>query len=677
MGRSKVFIRPQTFEALELLRSQKVERAAILIQSTARMFLATMQYEIAQIASIIIQTAIRKLCATRLVWRIRLFRRATAIQTLWRRFTARRRFYAALVITSFCQSAYRGAVARDQCAQIMLDAKASVIQRSWKRSRNSSSSVCFYQIRNAVISLQTACRRKMALPVLKRLRAEAKDLNCVAQERDKYREETRRLREELERAKEDAENKGKMTKEAEVKQLKQQVKTLRAELEKAQNLPLSPTLSHADELVYLAKECELKELQLKGLRKDLRHEYGVDPSGSKESGIGHTFSDDTSLQENRVPKEVIETLRSPGGRSSSTNTSLLDEDNPNEGYLDRSFNASHDEQISKSHTTTTQNLSLSYSVNTPNLRGEEFFTGLRCLHAAVRSNDLRLLEETLQRSSEEPQVLINEGDEIGRTSLHVSVLTTNLPVTKMLLDKAAIANAQDNDGETPLHLAETSSMTELLLREGRANSNIPNIDGICALHLAVQRRDLDSVRSLLLHNANVNSADNVRWFTPLHLIALPPRPGVRENVEVRTRITELMAGGASSRYAPDLNYQDSEGNCPLHYGVQLVTPDAYGLVKVFLETGADPKVLNNRQQSALHLICHNNGLRQFNFYPELLNMVLRHGGDPNQQSAAGCTALHLSLYHRDIDSAVELVADGAQLHPLWKKVRFVCVARLR
>jgi ankyrin repeat protein len=519
-----------------------------------------------------------------------------------------------------------------------------------------------------VVSMQTAYRRKAAFSVLKRLRAEAKDLNCIAKERDKYREETRRLREELERAKEDAENRGRMTKEAEVKQFKQEVKHLRAELEKAKNLPVSPTLSHADELGYLARECELKELQLKGLRKDLRNQYGVCPSSSKDSGIGHTFSDDTSLQENREPKQVIDTLRSPV-RSPSASMSLLDADNPNEGYLDRSFEATrlrNDDVVSKSLTTTT--LSLSYSMNTPNLRGEEFFTGLRCLHEAVRAGDLSLVEEILRRSSEEPQVLINEGDEIGRTSLHVAVLTSNLIMTKTLLEKAAIANAQDNDGETPLHLAETPSMTALLLKEGRANPNIPNIDGICALHLAVQRRDLDSVRGLLLHSANVNSADNVRWFTPLHLIALQPRPGVQEDAECRARIAELMAGGTSSRYEPDLNYQDSEGNCPLHYAVQLVTPDAYDLVKVFLETGADPKVLNNRQQSALHLICHNNGLREFDFYPELLNMVLRHGGDPNQQSAAGCTALHLSLYHRDIDSAVELVAGGAQLHPVWKKV---------
>ncbi|CAB9516200.1 Unconventional myosin [Seminavis robusta] len=673
MGRSKVFIRPKTFEALDLLRGQKVEKAAITIQAAARMFLGTIRYEICQIATIIMQAAVRRFCAVRRAWRIRLFRRATTIQTAWRTYSARRRFFAALIICGFCQSAYRGAAARSQCHRFLLGRRAATIQRCWRRSRHYPGKLSFYALRGAALTLQTAHRRKAAERVLKLLKAEAKDLSCIAKERDKFREETRRLRLELERAKREAEDKGRMSKEVEVKQLKMEVKQLRAELERAKNLPISPTLSHADELGVLAKECELKELQLKGLRRDLyknNSQFGMSPASKDAIGsIGISFSNDGSLQENVEPprQQSTKSLRSPG-RSSTASFSLLDEDNPEECYPDKSFEEMsnpQDEVGSKSNTTST--VSLSYSQNTPFLRGEAFFRELRRLHDAIHGSDLSSLDEILRSSDEEPHVLINEGDEIGRTALHVAVMSSNLLMTQTLLDKAAIANAQDNDGETPLHLAESASMTSLLVKNGRANPNIPNVDGICSLHLAVQRRDLDSVRSLLLHNANVNSADNVRWFTPLHLIALPPRAGVNDDGDIRCRIAELMAGGASSRYEPDLNYQDSEGNCPLHYAVQLVTPDSYDLAKVFLESGADPQVMNNRKQTALHLICHNTGLRHFKFYPSLMKMILGHGADPNQQSAAGCTALHLSLYHRDIDTAVELVTNGAQLHPLWKK----------
>jgi ankyrin repeat protein len=673
MGRTKVFIRPKAFEALEHLRIQRIERSAILIQSTARMFLETIHYELSQIAVIIIQTEIRKFCAVRRAWRVRLFRRAVTIQKAWRLFAAHRRLWAALTIAKWCQSARRGAIAREQCVILLLERKASTIQRFWRRrSRGCSGLRSFYKLRSAFVSLQALYRMHKAITILKQLKVEARDLTHVAKERDEFREETRRLREELERAKREAEQRGQMSKEAEVRQLKTEVEKLRQELERARQF--SPTLSHADELGFLTRECELKELQLKGLRSEMadwRQLKDVDSLSpcncSKDSTLGAEQSFEKSLKVDNLSQKVIDLLKSPG-HSSATSISLLDADNPEEGYLDEGYEAIS--AMSQDNTTTA--MSLSYSMNTPNLRGEAFFIELRRLHDAVRSSDLDLIEEVLRQSSEETHVLINEGDEVGRTSLHAAVLTSNLLVTKTLLEKGGIANAQDNDGETPLHLAETASMTTLLLKDGRANPNIPNIDGICALHLAVQRRDLDSVRALLLHNANVNSADNVRWFIPLHLIALPARGSPSDEAcegEVRCRIAELMSGGATSRYEPELNYQDSEGNCPLHYAVQLVTADAYDLIKVFLEHGSDPKVLNNRSQSALHLICHNNKLRKFDFYPDLLRMVLFHGADPNQQSAAGCTALHLSLYHRDIDSAVELVANGAQLHPLWKKVR--------
>lgn len=564
---------------------------------------------------------------------------------------------------------------------LLFERNARIIQRSWRRSQRNSGIRSLKSIRGGIVRFQAHCRRRQAKDLLKQLRAQERDLHCVAKERDQFREETRKLREELERAKREAETRGRMSKEHEVQQLKKEMEALKAELERAKQF--SPTNSQQDEMGFLLRECELKELQLKGLRSELadwrtpnkqKPNDFHSPCSSEDSTVGAGESRDRPfpIQEIRqLPKSAVRIMKSPA-RSEVTSMSLLDADNPQDSYLDESFEAVLDMPPGQDLIAqTSATMSLSYSMNTPNLRGEAFFRELRHLHDAVRSGHLDRIEEVLTQSSEDPQVLINEGDEVGRTALHVAVLDSNFLVTKTLLEKGAISNAQDNDGETPLHLAETASVTNLLLKEGRANPNIPNIDGICALHLAVQRRDLDSVRALLLHNANVNSADNVRWFIPLHLIALPAKGGVEDGIsegDVRIRIAELMSGGATSRYEPDMNYQDSEGNCPLHYAAQLVSADAFELIKVFVQNGADPKVLNNRSQSALHLFCHNNSLRKFDFYQELLRTMLAHGADPNQQSAAGCTALHLSLYHRDIETAVTLVANGAQLnHPLWRK----------
>jgi len=170
--------------------------------------------------------------------------------------------------------------------------------------------------------------------------------------------------------------------------------------------------------------------------------------------------------------------------------------------------------------------------------------------------------------------------------------------------------------------------------------------------------------------ANANNADNIRWFTPLHLIALPARHEADEKPgeDRRARIAHLLCGSYGA-CEPDVNYQDSESNSPLHYAAQLETPDASTVVEVFLDKGANPNLKNERKQSPLHLLCHNERLRESGVFDRALHAMLSHGADPNQQSLTGCTPLHLSLYHRDIDSAVQLVFSGAELHLCWNKVR--------
>jgi ankyrin repeat protein len=299
------------------------------------------------------------------------------------------------------------------------------------------------------------------------------------------------------------------------------------------------------------------------------------------------------------------------------------------------------------------------------------------LHSAIRAGSRGLFEQILEQSND-PCMLVNQGDDFGRTAMHVAVLSSDTSIVSRLLATGAAVNAQDIEGETPLHMATNAKMSRVLLDKAGANPNIPNIDGICALHLAVQRRNIETVRSLLKRNANVNNADNIRWFTPLHLVALPARHSLDVEVspDMGSRIALLLTSqlGASE---PDLNYQDREGNTPLHYAVQLDNPDACVIIRIFVEKGADPNVCNERSQSPLHLLCHNEYLRDLHEFHDALDCMLYHGANPNLQSLTGCTPLHLSLYHRDIGSAVQLVSRGAELHLLWKKVsrsRFAKIA---
>lgn len=287
-------------------------------------------------------------------------------------------------------------------------------------------------------------------------------------------------------------------------------------------------------------------------------------------------------------------------------------------------------------------------------------------HHAVKTNNYNMLLEEIKDASSNIETSINAVDGKGRTPLHVAIQNSNLELAKLLLSNHAIVNTQDFAGNTALHYADSHDMGLLLLEKG-SSPNIPNGKGLCALHLAVQRRDFASVKLLLSHGADVNNADDECWYTPLHLISHPESStvGGRE-MSLRGPIAELLCE-AKAPSAPDLNYQDRDGNTPLHHAASLAEEDAGLLISVFIEYGSCPKIANNRGQTPVHLFCHNNAARKFIFYHEALHLMLAKGATPNHQSLSGCTALHLALYHQDIEAAAMLVRYGAHLNTPWKK----------
>lgn len=253
----------------------------------------------------------------------------------------------------------------------------------------------------------------------------------------------------------------------------------------------------------------------------------------------------------------------------------------------------------------------------------------------------------------------------NRTPLHIAALCSNSELAKILLSHYAVANTQDFSGNTALHYADSSEMTRILL-EGGISPNIPNGNGLCALHLAVKRRGFVSVKELLSHGANVNNADDDFWYTSLHLVAHAESPLANASRSLRGPIAELLCEAKAPSIA-DLNYQDRDGNTPLHHAASLVEEDAGILISLFIEHGSSPKIANHRGQTPVHLFCHNHAARQFVFYHEALHLMLVKGADPNKASSSGCTALHLALYHQDVQAAALLVRHGAQVNTKWKK----------
>lgn len=69
----------------------------------------------------------------------------------------------------------------------------------------------------------------------------------------------------------------------------------------------------------------------------------------------------------------------------------------------------------------------------------------------------------------------------------------------------------------------------------------------------------------------------------------------------------------------------------------------------------------------MHLFMHNVGLRRFDFFTDVVQLMLYQGCDTNIQSQNGCAPIHLAIYHGDIENALVLLERGAQLHLSWQK----------
>ena len=654
MGHSKVFLRRRIFEGIEYLRTKQLGKSAIVIQKHFRRFSAQRRYYDVYVATITIQSFARRVIAARRFFVILLDDSATKIQCAWRRFYAETGFVAARLIAHFCQVYTRGAIAR----------------KLHSNRRNE-----FQTFHPAAVRLQCFWRRLLAVEALKQLRREARDLGAVAAERDQYKEESVHLKKEIERLRR---SKGSPSgnvdsdRNYEVDRLRMEVERLQMALR--QNQVDNPRQSNL--------------ITENSPQKSKQGWSAGDSFGKKgdESNEGYEVFD-SPANARKIKKQMLTPPLPLRGFSSGISTSSM-------SLLDAEGNAEVEEyQLQTISDSPLYNPSTIYSTTTmPQAndvndeshlpfdsislsarRGLEFTEELKRLHESIEGNNIDLMHDILKKSKD-THVLINEANPNGRTALHVAVASGNLKATRVLVEKGAIVNAQDHEGETALHLADAASLINFLLENGHSNPNIPNIDGVCALHVAVKRKDVASVRALLKYNAKLDAADNIRWFTPLHLAVLPEsRDGsiVEAHTKARPTIVKLLCDGINSSQLDLLNDKDHDGNSPLHYAVQIESADACDVINTLLEKGANPKTCNARNQQPLLLFCHNDAIRNEGGYQECLHSMLYHGADPNQQSNTGCTPLHLSLYHQDIDSAVQLVNRGAELHLMWSKVRII------
>lgn len=229
--------------------------------------------------------------------------------------------------------------------------------------------------------------------------------------------------------------------------------------------------------------------------------------------------------------------------------------------------------------------------------------------------------ETVQRMLQESPDLARKYFYYGgmlSTALHVVAQMDHVEIAVLLIQYGAEVNAKNGQGETPLILARSRPMVELLVVSGAdlyatdefgktklhqaaqyddhsileyllsigMDVDLPTSHGMTPLFMAISIENIEAADLLLAHGANIDKTTN-SGLTPLHYAA----GGWNEK-----SVAFLVEKGAQ------LNIQDEKGNTPLLHMLETsgigLNRSAHKCARILIKAGANLYIVNNKGHSA-------------------------------------------------------------------------------
>jgi serine/threonine-protein phosphatase 6 regulatory ankyrin repeat subunit B len=298
----------------------------------------------------------------------------------------------------------------------------------------------------------------------------------------------------------------------------------------------------------------------------------------------------------------------------------------------------------------------------------------------------------------------NRQDDKGNTALHYAAKMNLSDTVSELIEKGASPDLKNNDGQTPLDLAQFQRTREELLNvsayppqsaaaslDEKLYDAVSNIDPIqaeqllkiganantrgrmetdTALIAAIKNSDTEMVELLLDYGADVSQTDNAgntaldeaAMNDVVNIIGILLQQGADPNRRNNQRDGEtalhaavssgnfrsaqaLLAGGA------DVNLAANDGITPL---IKLVLEDKWSVLrmaKIFLDAGADPNLQDSFGRSALHYAQDS----------EVIELLIENGANIDLRDSEGQTALHRAAGQGNLDTLVALLKLGADL----------------
>jgi uncharacterized protein len=201
-----------------------------------------------------------------------------------------------------------------------------------------------------------------------------------------------------------------------------------------------------------------------------------------------------------------------------------------------------------------------------------------------------------------------------------------------------LANRVECNAQSPLADAaqrRQASVVRQLIERGVAVDS-PQVDGMTALHWAVEYADIDSVKLLIAAGADINIA-NRYGVSPLSLACVNGEPALVELL--------LDAGADASIRLPG-------GETPLMTAARTGRIEP---VQMLLARGADVNATEQKGQTALMWAAAEG-------HPEVVAALLEAGADLHASVATGFTPLFFAVREGRIDAASKLLAAGAHVN---------------